>query len=131
MADRIFESVRSFIKEGIVFCGSFRPNGSGAVDNTLNTGRGFTIVRTAAGLFDIDLDDGFNEIIGVLGDPGLALNALDFSSRAQWLVLDISAATKKLKLATTIAGVVAEDIASDADNRIHFALLLKNSSVTP
>ena len=131
MADRIFEPVWSLVKEGIVFVGSFLPNGAGAIDNTKNTGRGFTVTRTAAGLLDVDLEDGFPSLIAVMGDPTVALAALDLSSRAQWLVLDVSAATKKLKIVTTVAGAVAEDIASDPDNRVHFALLLKNSSVVP
>lgn len=36
--------------------GAFRPNGSSAVDNTLNKGKGFTVARTSAGLFTVTLD---------------------------------------------------------------------------
>ncbi len=45
-------------KNDITVSGNFTPNGAGAIDNTLNKGRGFIVTRTGVGTADLLLDVG-------------------------------------------------------------------------
>lgn len=125
MADRNFDELQILGREKKVIAGSFRPNGSSAVDNTLNTGEGFTIARTGVGAFTLTLADKY---------AGLDAAAFQLALGTPAAAHDICIGAVDVVDAKTIAFVhysagAAADIASAAGNRIHFTLVLANSTV--
>lgn len=126
MANRNLKDVLGMNYGEVKLCGSFRPNGTGAVDNTTNTGHGFTVARTGVGTFTITLSDSWHQLIS--GKFQVQMNA------ATDLVVQIVGAVDVLSAKTipiaVLASAVATDIASNANNRIYFELTLKNSTVS-
>lgn len=125
MADRNFDALQILGREKKVIAGSFRPNGSSAIDNTLNKGSGFTVARTGAGVFTITLTDKYIALDSgtfqlFLGTPAaqvLCGGAFDVVSG-------------KTVTVTNFTAGAAADIASNAANWIQFVLVLSNSAVT-
>jgi len=126
MANRIFSDVQALIKKPVIIAGAFRPNGTSAVDNTLNKGIGFSVARTNAGIFTITLEDSYPGLISA--DASVQLNAVA-DLKAQWGAIDV--VTAKTLVLNILAVATATDIASHANNWVHFTLMLKNSTVTP
>jgi hypothetical protein len=114
--------------------GMFRPNGAGAVDNTLNKyiGRAtqWTAARTSAGLFTISLGFKFPRVL-YLPDPSLILAAGD-DKFAQWDgdALDSFEQVDSLVLRVwDISGAAETDVASGAGNWISWAALVALTGV--
>lgn len=127
MAARAFDVLKALVKGGTVIAGGFRPNGAGAVDNTLNVGtRGWTVARTGAGSFTVTLDDSYPSVIAVVGMAQLNA-ALDGFIQGRG-ALDVT--TAKTFVLENMIGAVATDIASNANNWVYFIALLKNSQVS-
>lgn len=124
MADRNFDELQILGREKKVIAGSFRPNGASAVDNTLNTGKGFSVARTGVGAFTITLEDKYTGLDAASWE--VQLNAA-----ADWVIVrgatDVSGA--RTIAITHRTGGAAADIASNANNRIGFVLFLANSAV--
>jgi hypothetical protein len=112
----------------VLLSGSFRPNGASAVSNTTNTGHGFTVARTSAGVFTITLSDKFNSLISV-GGLSLQLSAPD-DKIVQWGAIDVVTGKTAVINVWDISGAAVADVASNASNRIHFTLVVKNSTVS-
>ena len=110
----------------VVFSGSFKPNAGSAVDNTANTGAGFTVAYTGVGIFTITLDDSYVRCLSATATVSLSAVANTF---VQWGAIDVTTA-KTLVINVLTAGVAA-NIAANAANRIHFSLVLQDTSVTP
>ena len=126
MANRTFHHIQAFNRGLVIIAGSFRPNGSSAVDNDDNTGKGWSVVRDAVGDFTITLEDKYTELLS--GHLTVAHNA-DTDVVPQWAAIDVvTAKTLKLRI---LAAATPTDIASNADNRVHFTLILRNTSVNP
>ena len=129
MANRNLKTPKCFNYGEVTLSGSFRPNGSSAVDNTANTGHGFTVARTSAGVFTITLADRWNGLIA--GHVTLALNAADDKIVQLGAIDVVTNGTVVINVLDNAAGTFsASDIASNANNRIHFTLVLKNSTVS-
>jgi len=130
MANRYFHPVQGALQRGMVkLAGSFRPNGTGTIDNADNTGQGFTVVHTSTGVFTITLTDKYTELVSA--QVSLQMNALT-DAVLQFGAHDVSSAKTIIIRAGDYDGagaIAAVDIASHANNRIHFELWLKNSSV--
>lgn len=125
MASKIFREIQTLQRGVKILQGSFRPNGTSAVDNTLNKGKGFTVARTGVGDFTITLDDAWNHLVA-------AQVALMLAAAADSVVIlgpaDVTTATGgTVELFVLTAGSSA-DIASDADNWVHFTLHLGQTS---
>ena len=127
MANRIFKQIRGTLdNEVVIIAGSFTPNGSSAIVEANNTGNGYSVAYTSTGLYTITLDDVYSSIISATvslaqattGDQILALGEIDVASAKTVLVRNWD-----------ISGGAIADLAADADTRIHFVLVLKNSSV--
>lgn len=125
MASRNFTDIQTLGEGRVLIAGSFRPNGSSAVDNTLNTGLGFSVAWSATGLFIITLNDVYAELVSRWADIQMA-SATDV--KPQWRAIDLAARTLQLAI---LAIATDTDIASNAANRVAFGLILKNSSVKP
>ena len=127
MAARAFDLVKSLCKGAVIIAGSFRPNGAGAVNNTLNQGtKGWSVARTGAGQYTITLDDGYPSVVAVVAMPQLNAAADGFMQARG--AIDVTTA-KTIVLENCVAAVPT-DIASNANNWVHFVAVLKNSQVS-
>ena len=124
MAEKIFFDVQALNPHVKVICGSFCPNGSSAVDNDSNTGTGFTVARGGTGSFTVTLDAKYPGLLS--GQCSLALNAAA-DSKVQFGAIDVASA--KTVIINVITTASAADIAANANNRIHFCLFLRNTSL--
>lgn len=124
MADRVFYPVQALNPQMKIIAGSFLPNGTSAVASASTTGQGYTVARTSAGLFTVTLTDKFNSLIS--GQVSLGLNAVA-QTVVQFGAIDVSSA--KTVLINAVTSGSAADIASNANNRIHFLLILSNTNV--
>lgn len=109
-----------------ILSGRFRPNGGGAVDNTLNVGKGFTVTQGAAGVFSVVTDFPVTHVFSIT--PSLWLNAranVDVKVGA----ISISSTTGLLTFALLTQqssdGTTAVDIASNANNWITFDITFR------
>lgn len=125
MADRIFHNMQSYSRGTIYLAGAFRPNGSSAVDNDLNKGHGFTVARSATGVYDVTIEDSFTDFVSIMCNLSHATLADEYVRPG---TIDIANNTFEI-LAHDGATPAALDIASDVDTFIHFLAILKNTSV--
>jgi len=125
MAAKIFFDVQALNPHVKIVCGSFKPNGSSAVDNDDNTGTGFTVARGGTGSFTVTLDAKYPALLS--GQCSLALNAAA-DSKVMFGAIDVASA--KTVIINVITTASAADIAAHANNRIHFALFLRNTDLT-
>jgi len=123
MAARAWNLLKILGTGRIVLAGSFAPAAAGAP--TTVRGQGFTVTRTGVGTFSIALRDKYVELDSVVATVQLAAAANTFA-QAGTVVTGTSANT--IELRTLTAGAAA-DIAANANNRINFAAVIRNSSV--
>jgi hypothetical protein len=125
MANRLFQQFQGTLDKGVVMLqGSFAPDTANAP--TTVKGKGFSVARTSTGLFTITLQDTYQHLIS--GQVSLQLAAGD-DKFVQLGAVDVaSAKTIQIRVWDISGGAVA-DIAANANNRINFSLLLKNSTV--
>jgi hypothetical protein len=128
MASRNFSQLDCLGEERVVIAGSFRPNGASAVNNALNTGLGFSVAWTATGLFTITLADAYAELVSATASIQMAA-ATDV--KPQWRAINVTTATGGTLQLASLAIATDTDIASNAGNRVHFVLVLKNTTVKP
>lgn len=126
MADRLwFEKFRSLLAGATNIAGSFAPNGASAVDSASVRGKGFTVVRTSAGVFTITFADQYAKLISATATLQLAT-----ADDKYVLVGTYTAASKTLVLNVwDVSGAALTDVAADANNRINFSALFSISSV--
>lgn len=110
-----------------LLCGSFAPNGASAIDSASNKGRGYTVARSAQGLFTVTLANlGWSSLLcGTLTPQMAAATSVNLQFRA----VDVTTAGT-VQIANAPAGSDT-DIAANANNRVHFALFLATSSLNP
>jgi|SRR6185369_5574209 len=126
MANRNFTEMQALDKGIKVIAGSFAPNNTGAVSAASNKGIGYSVVRTSAGLFTITLEDSYVSLLS--GTCSLQLASAD-DKYCQFGSIDVvTAKTVQIRVWDISAAAVA-DVAADANNRINFCLVLKNSQV--
>jgi hypothetical protein len=124
MANKIFYDAQAVNPEVKILAGSFLPNGSSAIVNASNTGAGFTVAYTGTGIYTITLTDSYPGLLSATAT--LALNAVA-DAKVQLGAIDVT--TAKTIVINNITGTSAADIASNANNRIHFCLILRNTSL--
>ncbi len=126
MANRNHDKLWALGNDRVEIAGRFRPNGTGAVDNALNKGLGFTVARTGVGAFLLTLQDRYNDLEHSHADVMLAAVA---DLRGQIGAVEVqTAGTVEINI---LAGAVPTDIADDPDNWVTFKLRLKNTNVQP
>lgn len=121
MASRTTTAVKALTRETVLIAGSFAPAGTGAP--TAVQGKGFTVARTGVGTFLVTFADKYAALAAATGTLQLAALA---DSVIQFGSYDASAKTLVVRVLT--AGVAA-DVAADANNRVHFDLTFRNSSI--
>lgn len=127
MAEIMTDDVMTYGKKFVVISGSFRPNAGSAVDNTLNTGIGFTVARTSQGLFTITLSKRYFKCISATATLQLASAGDQYAQIGNIAVAITATNTVEIRVWDVSDAGVA-DIASNANNKINFCLVLKNSS---
>lgn len=129
MAELTYYPVGARQRNLVLIAGSFQPNGSSAIDNTLNTAynKGWSVARTNAGIYTITLSKGYTQLI--TANATLQMNsATDLV--LQWGAIDVTTATGGTLVLNALAATTPTDIASNANNRVFFALQLLNSGST-
>jgi hypothetical protein len=111
----------------VVISGSFAPNGSSAVDAASNRGTGFSVARTSTGLFTVTLQDSFLALNK--GDAHLQLASGDDKIAQLGSIDVVTAKTVQIRV-WDISGAAVADVAADENNRIHFELRLRNTTIT-
>ena len=131
MANKTFYDVQA-VNPGVkIIAGTFKPNGSSAIDNTANAGAGFTVERTGTGQYTVTLDDGYPGLISAQATAALNSAAATFMQITG--AHDVTTAKTVVFTALTTsstAAPVAADIAAHAHNHVHFVLVLRNTSLT-
>lgn len=104
-----------------IFTGSFRPNGSSAIDATLNKGSGFSITYSSTGTYSLVLR-GLNgrQVVSAIANVRLNAAADTFM---QVGAITYANGNATIVLRSITAGVVA-DIASNANNVISFNIVV-------
>lgn len=120
MTSRMTQELKATGREQVLMAGSFAPAGTGAPTDV--RGVGFTVARTAVGVFTLTLDRVFSKLIS--GTATLQLNA-SADSQAQLGAVSLTAKTVVIRVLT--AGSDA-DIAANANNRVNFVLVLGEST---
>jgi hypothetical protein len=127
MANRNLTHAQVLNRGEVVICGSFAPNGTDAVDAASNTGTGWSVARTGVGIFVVTLQDKW---VGLFSAQ-VSVQLSSGGARAAQLG-DIDVASAKTVLIRTVgADGSPADIDANANNRIHFVLRLRNSTVQP
>ena len=127
MANRNFNRFQALSKELKLIDGSFCPNGTSAVNNALNTGIGFTVARTSTGLFTITLQDNYVSLHSVTASLQLE-TASDKIVQVGTTAVSTTAKTIQLRI-WDISDAAVADVSYDANNRVNFQAVLKNSTV--
>lgn len=122
-----FWNVQSRDRDIKLITGKFFPAGTGAptLDTGGGSGHGFTVVRTSAGLFTVTLEHTWSKLIS----SSLVLQLAAGDDKALQLgSVNLTAGTIEIRVWDTSGAAVA-DISANANNAIHFAFVLKRTSV--
>lgn len=123
MANKMWDGVKTLGKGSVVIKGRFRTNGTSSPTTT--KGKGYTVVRTATGIYTGTLAQAFGDVEHA--DVGIQLNSpRDYNATLK----SIDPATKAFVIHTTNTSNALADVASDANNWVTFEFWLKNSGVT-
>lgn len=125
MADRSFTNVQALGGARKIVAGNFAPNGSSAITAD-PLWLGFTVAYTSTGLYTVTLTDSYPALVAA--EFSLQMNAAT-DLKLQWGLIDV--VTAKTLQIRALAVAALTDIAANANNRIYFKLLLRNTSVTP
>lgn len=116
------EPVRHVGKRRVRISGRFFPNGSGAIDNTLNQGKkGWTVARTAQGVYTLTLERRWMKLVPL----GLGLQLNSAAARiAQWgaFTPTVDGTGWQCVIRVVDGSGAAQDVAADANNSIGFEL---------
>lgn len=118
----MFHDVQSLNHELKALAGSFAPAGTAAPNGL--AGVGFTVARTAQGVFRVTLADKYNQVVAVGANIQLATPAV-----RSVLVGAIDTAASTIILTVVDGAAAAQDVAADANNRINFIAWLRNSTI--
>ena len=119
MAEQNFDVVEIKGRKKRKVCGSFAPNGSSALvaTSTKVSGGDATVSYTSTGLFLISLQHRYGQLLSAVS--GLQLATAD-NRALQFGTYDAAAGTLELRSVDETGTV--QDIAADANNRVHFEL---------
>jgi len=131
MASKIFYGVQAAQPSMKIIAGTFKPNGSSAIDNTANAGTGFTVERTGTGQYTVTLDESYPGLISAQATAALNTAAATFMQITGAHDVTTNKTIVFTALVTSGTGAsTATDIAAHAHNHVHFCLFLRNTSLT-
>jgi len=112
------EAIKHVGKRRVRISGRFFPNGASAVSATSNQGKaGWSVARTAQGVFTITLDRRYLKVFPIGGALQLSVAAARF---LQWGDITATSSGHTLVLRVIDATAVAQDVAANANNSIGF-----------
>jgi hypothetical protein len=126
MANRNFDFLQVLGKGVKVVSGSFAPNGSNPVDAASVKGKGFSVARSSAGVFTVTLQDAYVALLSAHCSIQLASPDDKF---VQFGAIDVVNAKTAQIVVWDVSGAGVSDVAANSGNRIHFTLVLANSTV--
>lgn len=129
MASRDLAPVRTITRELIPIVGSFAPNGAAAIVATSRKGLGYSVARTAAGLFKVTLTDKYADIVAVKMEVQLTV-AADITSQVGVVTMSSGTVAAAVEL-RAMSSAVPTDIAAAAGNRVNFVIWTRNSANKP
>jgi len=115
MAARNTDFMQTLGRNKVTVCGSFVPNGAGAIDNSLNTGKGFTVAYTNTGIYTVTFSDKY----GVRMSAHASLTQAAVTQHAQVASCDPQAGTMVIH-ASDHGAWVLKDVTAAAGTRIDF-----------
>lgn len=123
------EPIKSAGRRRVRCSGRFFPNGGGAIDATLNQGkRGWTVVRTSAGLFTLTLPVRPRKVL-LLG-LGLQQAAAGTVRQIEWGTVTFNADnTTSIQIRCVDGAAAVQDLAANANTSISFDLEFVQDSV--
>ena len=131
MASKIFYGVQAAQPSMKIIAGTFKPNGSSAIDNTANAGTGFTVERTGTGQYTVTLDESYPGLISAQATAALNTAADTYMQITGAHDVTTNKTIVFTALVTSGTGAsTATDIAAHAHNHVHFCLFLRNTSLT-
>jgi hypothetical protein len=121
MAERNFDFLETIGRKKRLVAGSFTPNGTGTIDNSLNKGQ-FTVEYSATGVYTIQLPDKYGTALHVAC-------SLVQASHAQYVeVASVDAAAGTIVLNSfTEGGVSAAEVAAAAGTSISFVAVFDDA----
>ncbi len=122
MAERNFDFLETLGRKRRLISGSFVPNGSSAIDNTANTGSGFTVAYTSTGLYTITFKDKYAKRL-------YADAALEQGTRTQDVEVKAVDAPNGVMTINGFSrgGTTLADITAAAGTRINFVVVFDDS----
>ena len=118
-----------------MIAGRFRPNGSSAVDNTLNQGDGFSVARSGAGAFTLTITGKWTKLLALecqvwgnaltAGSVVQVVGAISLTATSSGLTVATIPIVHSLNAAGTFA---AADIASNANAWLSFVAFVSDTS---
>lgn len=124
MANRNTDEVRTLGKGRELVAGHFYPQGGSAptVDDTSKLG--YSVQRTSTGVFTLTFEDTYIDVVSQWRD--LQLNSPDGSIAT---IKSVDPAAKTAVIQTLNSSNALFDPAANANNKVSFGFLFKNSSV--
>lgn len=120
MAERNFDFLETIGRKKRVVAGSFAPDTANPV--TAVRGSGFTVARTAQGVFTLTLSNTYAELTSATATVQLA------AAGARYAQVGAYVAGSRTLVIRTVDGAGAEqDIAADANNRVNFTLVFNDA----
>jgi hypothetical protein len=126
-ASRVTHRIKTIGINRVVVHGSFAPNGTSALVAANTHGKGFTVARTGVGAYRITFDNVYPELVSFVATPQVAdatptiVQFRDFTAATK--ILDI------LVLQESGGTLAAADQTADANARVSFVAIFRNSSV--
>lgn len=124
MANRLFNRLEALGNKRVLIAGSFQPNGASATVLGVK-GNGFTVAHTpGANTYTVTFQDAYFDYDSV---------SLDAQGGTALLVQvnaepDVKTARSLVIAAYTGGGTASNDLAFNANQRVHFQVMMKNTS---
>ena len=124
MAERNFDFLETIGRKKRVLAGSFAPDT--ANPPTAIRGSGYSVVRTAQGVFTLTFANSYAELTAAVASVQLATGAAREAQIGTYTPATSSAAAT-LVIRVLDNAAAAQDIAADANNRVHFVLVFNDA----
>ncbi len=121
--------LRSEGRDYVVLAGSFVPAGAGVTAPTGVRGKGFTVTQTADGVFAVAFTNPYMECVSFVCTARVAAETTDIYAQHGDITAATATAGEVHGIRTMTAGTPTS-IHADADARVDFVAVFRNSSLT-
>jgi hypothetical protein len=127
MAERNFDFMETLGRKKRVISGSFAPNGSSALVAANTKGVGFTVAYVSTGLYRITFTNSYGALQSATASLQLASGDDKYVQFGTYTPATASAAATLDLRVWDASGAGVADVAADANNRIHFKLVMDDA----